>query len=70
LADNRRLDLDVGETTIRIDRKTVTTLVVFGDERAGSILGAYTLEGLGLAVDPLKRRLMPTDAFLMREQRG
>lgn len=65
LGDGRRMERDVGETRIRIDGKAQTRMVVFGDEQAGSVLGADTLEGLGLAVDPVKRRLIPTEAFLM-----
>ena len=34
-------------------------LVVFGEDDAPSLLGAYTLEGLALAVDPVDQRLIP-----------
>ena len=34
--------------------------MVFGHDDAPSLLGAYTLEGLGLAVDPTSQRLVPT----------
>lgn len=42
----------------------MTTLVVFGDDGAPALLGAYTLEGLGLAVDPVEQRLVPTTLIL------
>ena len=35
------------------------TWVIFGEERAAALLGAYTLEGLLLAVDPYNERLIP-----------
>ncbi len=65
LADGRVADYDVGETRIRIDGRTVTSLVVFGDPRVAPVLGAYTLEGLGLAVDPVRRRLVPVRGLLL-----
>ena len=70
LADGRLADYDVGETKIRIDGRTVTSLVVFGDARGAPVLGAYTLEGLGLAVDPVRRRLVPVRGLLLRAWRS
>jgi hypothetical protein len=34
-------------------------LIVFGEESDQVLLGAHTLEGLDLAVDPVNKRLMP-----------
>jgi len=65
LADGRRLERDVGRTWVRIDGKAEITLVVFGDEGAEPLVGAYTLEGLRLGVDPLNRRLVPIPGYLM-----
>ena len=65
LADGRRLERDVGRTWVRIDGKAEVTLVVFGDEEAEPLVGAYTLEGLRLGVDPLNRRLVPIPGYLM-----
>ena len=53
------------EARVRYDDVEVTTLVIFGDEGTGALLGAYTLEGLGLAVDPVNRRLIPMTGLLM-----
>ena len=58
-ADGRVIEWDVAETRVRLDGQPRTTLVVFGDEGSKPLLGAYTLEGFGLAVDPLGRRLVP-----------
>ena len=58
-ADGRVIKRDVAETRVRLDGQARTTLVVFGDEGSKPLLGAYTLEGFGLAVDPLGRRLVP-----------
>ncbi len=65
LADGRVADYDLGETKIRVDGRVVTTLVIFGDDEAAPVLGAYTLEGLGLGVDPVRRRLVPVRGLLL-----
>lgn len=59
-ADGRLIMRDIGEAAARLDGEVLTTLVVFGDEGTIPILGAYTLEGFGLAADPLARRLIPS----------
>jgi hypothetical protein len=41
------------------------TLVVFGDLDAPVLLGAYTLESLRLAADPVSRRLIPVPGLLL-----
>ena len=64
LADGRRIHMDYGEARATIDGESVTTLVVFAEDDAPSLLGAYTLEGLGLAVDPVEQRLIPTNLIL------
>ena len=64
LADGRRIAMEWGEARATIDGEAVTTLVVFGEDDAPALLGAYTLEGLGLAVDPVERRLVPTTLIL------
>jgi clan AA aspartic protease len=38
--------------------------VVFGEEGDSQLLGAFTLEALGLALDPLKRELIPLPMIL------
>ncbi len=43
----------------RWNGQVLPTLVVFGDAGSQPLLGAYTLEGFGLAPAPLGRRLIP-----------
>ena len=57
LADGSLHRYGLGETTLCVNGEDVWSVVVFGDEGVGSILGAVTLEILGLAVDPAKKRL-------------
>ncbi len=65
LGDSRRIERDIGQTWIRVDGKSVITLVVFGEEQLGAVLGAYSLEGLRLGVDPASQRLVPTPGLLL-----
>ena len=58
LADGRRVKYDVGEARATIDGRSIPTLVVFGEDGSRALLGAYTLEGLRLAVDPAAGRLV------------
>ena len=64
LAEGRRLEMDYGEARAAINGENVTTLVVFGEDNAPALLGAYTLEGLALAVDPVEQRLVPTHLIM------
>lgn len=64
LADGREVQLDIGQTWIRLDGRSVITLVVFGEREATPLIGAYTLEGVRLAPDPVGRRLLPVPALL------
>ena len=65
LADGRQTAHDIGHGWIRVDGRTVITLVVFGAAAAEPLLGAYALEGLRLAPDPIGRRLVPVPGPLM-----
>jgi clan AA aspartic protease len=65
LADGRHVEHDIGHGWIRVDGRTVITLVVFGDAASEPLLGAYALEGVRLAPDPVGRRLVPVPGLLM-----
>ena len=64
LAEGRRVYMDYGQAWATIDDESVVTVVVFGEDNAPPLLGAYTLEGLALAVDPVEQRLVPTSLIL------
>jgi predicted aspartyl protease len=57
-ADGRVIERDVAQTWARVNGEQRITLVVFGDTASGALLGAYTLEGVGMSVDPVNRRLV------------
>lgn len=58
LADGSFRDYRIGETILRVEGEEVRSFVVFGDEDMQPILGAYTLEGVGLGVAPARQRLI------------
>ena len=62
--DGQRVWMDYAEARVTIDYESVTTIVVFSNDDAPPLLGAYTLEVLALAVDPLHQRLVPTHLIL------
>ncbi|ADM27623.1 conserved hypothetical protein [Ignisphaera aggregans DSM 17230] len=63
LTDNRIVERDIGVIGIQIGDRWSYTPVVFGDEGV-YILGAVTLEELGLEVDPVKGVLKPAELLL------
>ena len=58
-ADGRTGRYDVGQARASVNGEDVITLVVFGDDDAVALLGAYTLEGLSLMPDPVSQALVP-----------
>ena len=64
LADGRQVDMDYGRAWVSINGEREVTIVVFGADDAPPLLGAYTLEGLALAVDPVQQRLVPTHLIM------
>jgi len=66
LADGTVMERNIGETKIRLDSQEVTTTVVFGEEGEPSLLGVVTLETALLAVDPVRKRLIPVEGLMMQ----
>jgi clan AA aspartic protease len=64
LADGRRAERSVGDALVAVNGESVPCRVVFGDAGDAVLLGLTVLEQLGLAVDPVQRRLIPTDFLL------
>ena len=60
MADGSAIRRYAAEALIRIDNRQTGTFVVFGDDDSVPLLGAYSLEGLGLGVDAVNRRLIRT----------
>ena len=58
-AGGERVQLDMAEARARVDGIETNTWVIFGEAGMSPLLGAYTLEGVFLAVDPYNERLIP-----------
>ena len=64
LADGRRVSRRVGNAVIAIDGESAPCRVLFGEADDAVLLGLTVQEQLGFAVDPVQRRLVPTDFLL------
>ncbi len=57
--EGETVDPPAAEVLITLEGRTLHTVSLFGESGDLEVLGAYTLEGFGLAVDPVQRRLIP-----------
>ena len=58
LANGQEIDYEVGRVILRINGYSEITSVCFGQDENAPLIGVVTLEELGLAVDPIERRLI------------
>ncbi len=58
LGDGRLIRRQVGYVRLGLGRKRAPVPVMFGGSREETLVGATTLEILGLAPDPVRRRLV------------
>jgi len=65
LANGETFKKSVGNALFEFEGKVRAAPVVFG-ERGIYLLGATTLEALGLILDPIRRQLKPLPMVLMR----
>lgn len=65
LADGSHAEYDIGRSWVQVNGRAEQTLVVFGEATSEPLLGAYALEGLRLAPDPIGRHLVPVPGLLM-----
>ena len=63
LADGRQEEYGLAEIRLSIDGQERTTICLFGSPASTPLLGAYALEGFGLAVDPVNQTLVPARLF-------
>ena len=64
-AGGQEVELDMAYATVRVNGRETITWVIFGEETGGTLLGAYTLEGVFLGVDPYAQRLIPVRGLIM-----
>ncbi len=66
LADGTHVAYDIGEARFTVGGRARTSQVVFAPEGVTPLLGAFTLESLGLMVNPITRELLPMRLMLAR----
>lgn len=59
LADGTSITRQVGDAYFEFQGQGGAAPVIFGEQGDEPLLGAATLESLGLVLDPFKRRLIP-----------
>jgi clan AA aspartic protease len=64
LTDGRRAERNIGEAAVGFNGESVPCRLIFGEPGDAALLGLTVLEQLGLAVDPVQRRLISTDFLL------
>ena len=64
MADGQFVYANSGWARVTVNGETAPTVVVFADDDAPLLLGAHALEGLGLAVDPVSKRLIPDENIM------
>ena len=65
LADGRRVTRDLAPVFVRLDGDVMSTPCILDDEAQEALLGAVTLEEFGLAVDPVRKQLVPAPGYLL-----
>jgi predicted aspartyl protease len=58
--EGRVLDRDLAAVYIASDEYSAPDVVVMAEAGEMEVLGAHSLEGLGVAADPIQKRFMPT----------
>ncbi len=64
LADGSKIVRKKGVALFKFGDRIGGADVIFGEEGDSQLLGAFTLEALGLALDPLRRELRPLPMIL------
>ncbi len=65
IADGSDIEMEIGHVWATVDGESVVTFVAFGMDNAPPVIGSYTMEGLGLAVDTVKERLVPAKQIML-----
>ena len=66
--DGRILERDGAPVFVRTDGHVVGDTIVMAESGDAEVLGAHTLESLGLAADPVQKKLIPTVGMALMGQ--
>lgn len=64
LANGEQVEREIGSAIFDYQGHRGDSLVIFGEEGDSPLLGATTLEGFGLILDPFRRELKPLPMVL------
>ncbi len=64
--DGRVLERDLAIVYVGANENTAPDLVVMAEAGEMEVIGAHSLEGLGVAADPVQRKLVPTVMLALR----
>ena len=70
LANGSKILRKKGIALFRYGKRVGGADVIFGEKGDSNLLGAFTLEALGLSLDPLRRELKPLPMILARKDRN
>ena len=70
LANGKKILRKKGGAVFRYGKRVGVADVIFGEKGDSNLLGAFTLEALGLSLDPLRRELKPLPMILARKDRS
>ena len=65
LGDGRQVEFELGRRWVKVAGEQEFTQVIFGTDESEPLLGAITLEEMALALDPVRRRLVPAHKYLL-----
>jgi len=63
-ADGSEITRKIGDVLFRLDGRQGAAPVIFGEKNDSTLLGAVSLEALGVVLDPMKRELRPLPMIL------
>lgn len=65
LADGTKVEREIGDAIFELEGRKAASPIIFGKRGDSLLLGAFTLEALGLMLDPFKRKLKPMKLLLV-----
>ena len=64
VADGRHIEREIGYALVRAGGTEAPDLVVFAETGDMTLLGAHSLEGLNLKIDPIRKELVPAGPII------
>lgn len=68
--EGRLLERDIATVYVSTDKYSVPDVVVMAEEGEMEVMGAHTIEGLGMAADPVQKKLVPAVMLALGSSEG